>query len=105
MGRLWADEMQADLERWRANQAEVPSPVDFLIVKPSFRDVLRGLANYVIEAIRYRILGGTESPWNLRQEIGFASIEHGLGRTRVAEIEEWLEEELDFFEDMECYRV
>ncbi len=97
MGRLWTDEMQADLERWRAIE-EAPSPVDFLIVEPSFRDVLRGLANYVFEAIRYRTLGGVESPWNLRQEIEFANTDRQLGPARVAEIEEWLSDELDFFE-------
>ncbi len=105
MGQWWTDEMQADLERWQANQVEAPSPVDFLIVEPSFRDVLRGLASYVFEAIRYRILGGIESPWTLRQEIGFANVDHQLGSTRIAEVDRWLDEELNFFEDVECYRV
>ena len=104
MGRLWTDEMEAELERWQAIE-EAPSPVDFLIVKPGFRDVLRGLLSFVVTVIRYRLIGGIESPWTLRQEIGFASVEHGLGRTRVAEIEEWLEEELDFFEGVDCYRA
>ena len=105
MGRLWTDEMQADLERWQASEG-APSPVDFLIIEPGFRDFVRGFANYVIEAIRYRILGGTESPWTLRQEIGFANVDYyQLGSARVAEVEDWLEEELDSFEDVECYRA
>ena len=98
MGQLWTDEMQADLERWRASEAEPPSPVDFLIVKPSFRDVLRGLANYVAAVIRYRLLGKVESPWSLRQEIGFTNANRQLGPARVAQVEEWLSDELDFFE-------
>jgi len=98
MGQWWTDEMQADLERWRASEAEPPSPVDFLIVKPSFRDVVYGLYNCVAAVIRYRLLGEVESPWNLRQEIGFANTNRQLGPARVVEIEEWLSDELDFFE-------
>jgi hypothetical protein len=92
------DEMQADLESWRASEAEPPSPVDFLIVKPGFRDVVRGLLSFVVAAIRYRTLGGVESPWTLRQEIGFANTDRQLGPARVADVDAWLEEELDFYE-------
>ena len=98
MGQLWTDEMQADLEGRKASQAEESNPVDFLIVKPSFRDVLRGLVSYVFEAIRYRTIGGIESPWTLRQEIGFANTDRQLGPARVAQVEEWLSDELDFFD-------
>ena len=98
MGQWWTDEMQADLERWRASEAEPPSPVDFLIVKPGFRDVVLGFVAYLMAAIRYRTLGGVESPWSLRQEIGFASTNRQLGPARVAQVEEWLSDELDFFE-------
>jgi hypothetical protein len=97
MGRVWTDEMQADLERWQAIE-QAPSPVDFLIVEPGFRDVLRGLLSFVVAAIRYRTLGGVESPWSLHQEIGFANTNRQLGPARVAEVEEWLSDELDFFE-------
>ena len=97
MGQLWTDEMERELQRWQAIE-EASSPVDFLIVEPSFRDVLRGLASYVFEAIRYRTLGGIESPWTLRQEIGFARVDYELGSARVAEVDNWLDEELDFFE-------
>jgi hypothetical protein len=98
MGRVWTDEMQADLERWKASVEGVPSPLDFLIVEPSFRDVLRGLLSFVVAVIRYRTLGGVESPWTLRQEIGFANTNRQLGPARVAQVEEWLSDELDFFE-------
>jgi hypothetical protein len=98
MGQLWMDEMQADLERWQASQAEASSPVDFLIVKPSFRDVVRGLYNYIAAVIRCRLLGEVESPWSLHQEIGFANTNRQLGPARVAEVDDWLDEELDFFE-------
>ena len=104
MGRLWTDEMQADLERWRTSEG-MPSPVDFLIVKTGFRDVVLGLAAYVTAAIRYRTLGGVESPWSLHQEIGFANTNRQLGPARVAEVDDWLDEELDFFEDLDCYRA
>ena len=97
MGQLWTAEMQADLER-RQVIKEAPSPVDFLIVEPGFRDVLRGLLSFVVAAIRYRLHGGVESPWTLRQEIGFANTDHQLGPARVRQCEEWLDEELDFFE-------
>jgi hypothetical protein len=98
MGQRWTDEMQTDLERWQASEAEPPSPVDFLIIEPGFRDVLRGLLSFVVAVIRYRLLGGVESPWSLRQEIGFANTNRQLGTARVVEIEEWLSDELDFFE-------
>lgn len=91
------DEMQADLESWQAIE-QAPIPVDFLIVEPSFRDVLRGLLSFVVAVIRYRIFGGAESPWNLRQEIGFKNTDRQLGPARVAQVEEWLSDELDFFE-------
>jgi hypothetical protein len=91
------DEMQTDLESWQAIE-QAPIPVDFLIVEPSFRDVLRGLLSFVVAVIRYRLLGGAESPWTLRQEIGFASTNRQLGPARVVEIEEWLSDELDSFE-------
>jgi hypothetical protein len=97
MGQLWRDEMQEDLERWRTIEG-APRPVDFLIVEPSFRDVFRGLLSFVAAVIRYRLFGGIASPWNLRQEIGFANVEHQLGSARVAQVEEWLSDELDFFE-------
>ena len=104
MGQFWTAEMQADLER-RQVIKEAPSPVDFLIVEPSFRDVVLGFVAYLMAAIRYRLLGGIESPWTLRQEIEFANTTRQLGLARIAEIEDWLEEELDFFEDMERYRA
>ncbi len=104
MGQFWTAEMQADLER-RQVIKEAPSPVDFLIVEPGFRDVLRGLLSFVVAAIRYRLHGGIESPWTLRQEIGFANTTRQLGLARVAEVDDWLDEELDFFEDMECFRA
>jgi hypothetical protein len=91
------DEMQVDLERWQAIE-QAPSPVDFLIVEPDFSDVIRGLFSWVVAALRDRLLGGIESPWSLRQEIGFANTNRQLGPARVAEVEEWLSEELDFFE-------
>jgi hypothetical protein len=69
-----------------------------LIVKPGFRDVLRGLLSFVVAVIRYRLLGGVDSPWTLRQEIGFANTNRQLGPARVAQVEEWLSDELDFFE-------
>jgi hypothetical protein len=97
VGRLWTDEIQTDLERWQ-DIKEAPSPVDFLIVEPSFRDVLRGLLSFVVAVIRYRLLGGAESPWTLRQEIGFANTDRQLGPARVSEVAEWLSDELDFFE-------
>ena len=46
------DEMQADLERWQASE-DAPSPVDFLIVEPSFRDVVRGFVAYLMAPSRY----------------------------------------------------
>ena len=98
MGQLWTAEMQADLESWRASQAETSDPVDFLILKPGFRDVVRRLYNYVAAVIRCRLVGGIESPWTLRQEIGFANTDHQLGPARVKQCEEWLAEELPFFE-------
>lgn len=98
MRRWWTDETQADLERGRASEAEPASPVDFLILKPGFRDVVLGFAAYLMAAIRYGLLGGIESPWSLRQEIGFANTNRQLGPARVVEIEEWLSDELDFFE-------
>ncbi len=104
MGQFWTAEMQADLER-RQVIKEAPSPVDFLIVEPSFRDVLRGFLSFVVAAIRYRTLGGVESPWSLRQKIGFANTNRQLGSARIAEIEDWLEEELDFFEDVRRYHA
>jgi hypothetical protein len=91
------DEMQVDLERWQAIE-QAPSPVDFLIVEPGFRDVVHGLYNYVAAVIRYRLLGEVESPWSLRQEIGFSDTDRQLGSARVAEVDRWLDEELDFFE-------
>jgi hypothetical protein len=97
MGELWTDEMEAELERWRASE-EASSPVDFLIVKPGFRDVVLGLYNYVAAVIRYRLLREVESPWSLRQEIGFSDTDRQLGPARVAAVEEWLSDELDFFE-------
>jgi hypothetical protein len=97
VGRLWTDEMERELQRWRVIE-EASSPVDFLIVKPGFRDVLRGLLSFVVAAIRYRTLGGVESPWSLRQEIGFANTSRQLGPARLAQVEEWLSDELDFFE-------
>ena len=104
MGRLWTDEMERELQRWQAIE-EASSPVDFLIVEPSFRDVVRGFVAYLMAAIRYRLHGGIESPWTLRQETGFANTNRQLGPARIAEIEGWLEEELDFFEDVECFRA
>jgi hypothetical protein len=84
MAQQWTEKMQTD-------------PVDFLIIEPSFRDVIRGLYNYVAAVIRYRLLGGVESPWTLRQEIGFANTNRQLGPARLAQVEEWLSDELDFF--------
>jgi hypothetical protein len=85
MAQQWTEKGQTD-------------PVDFLIVEPSFPDVIRGLLSFVVAAIRYRLLGGVASPWSLRQEIGFANTNRQLGTARVVEIEEWLSDELDFFE-------
>ena len=98
MGQLRTDEMEAELESWQALQEGTSDPVDFLIVEPSFRDVLRGLLSYVAAVVRYRLLDGIKSPWNLRQEIGFADADRRLGPARVAEVDDWLDEELDFFE-------
>ena len=97
MGQLWTDEMERELRCWRTIEV-APSPVDFLIVESSFRDVLRGLLSFIVATIQYRTLGGIESPWSLRQEIGFAAVDHELGSARAAEVDDWLDEELDFFE-------
>jgi hypothetical protein len=85
MAQQWTEKGQTD-------------PVDFLIIEPSFRDVVRGLYKFVTAMVRYRTLGGAESPWTLRQEIGFANTNRQLGPARVAQVEEWLSDELDFFE-------
>jgi hypothetical protein len=100
--------MEADLQHWQAIEEEARNPDDFLIPDPNYRDVLRGLLNYVIAATRHRVLGGVGSPWTLRQEIGYANTARQLGPERIRECEEWLAEDLvedDPFEGVDCYNA
>jgi hypothetical protein len=67
MGQLFTEEMQAELERWQAIEAEARNPVDCLIPsRPKLSDTLRGFARWFVAAIRYRTVGGWE-PLSLRR--------------------------------------
>ena len=67
MGQLFTEEMQAELERWQAIEAEARNPVDCLIPsRPNLSDTLRGFARWFVAAIRYRTVGGWE-PLSLRR--------------------------------------
>ena len=67
MGQLFTEEMQAELERWQAIEAEARNPVDCLIPsRPNLSDTLRGFARWIVAAIRYRTVGGWE-PLSLRR--------------------------------------
>ena len=61
MGQLFTEEMQAELERWQAIEAEARNQVDCLIPsRPKLSDTLRGFARWFVAAIRYRTVGGWE---------------------------------------------
>ena len=92
MGEMWTTEMQEELERWQAIKAEAEHPKDFLIPNPGLRDVFRGLAEYLAEAIKYWVLGGTEPPLPLKMLIDTANIHRQIGPARLKECEEWLRE-------------
>ena len=68
MGELWTHQMEREPQCWQASR-DALGRVDFLITEPGFRDVLRGLADYIIAALRYRALGGYEYPWTFRNHI------------------------------------
>ena len=90
MGQLWTNAME---ERWRAIQEEAANPKDFLIAHHiNMNDRLRGLARYVVAAIRYRTVGGVEPFLSLRQQIETANIDRQIGPERQAEAAAWLKE-------------
>jgi len=65
-------------------------PKDFLIADPGYRDVVVGLAHYIVAAIRYRVVGGWR-PLSLRLQIESANIRRQIGPARLKECAEWLE--------------
>ena len=71
MGQLFTEEMQAELERWQAIEAEARNPVDCLIPsRPNLSATLRGFARWFVAAIRYRTVGGWE-PLRRRSSAAF----------------------------------
>jgi hypothetical protein len=90
MGRLWTEEMQADLERWQAIEEEAANPKDFLISHDiNMNDRLRGLARATVAALTYWTLGG-DKPLSLRLEIESANIRRQIGPARLKECREWI---------------
>ncbi|MAE69801.1 MAG: hypothetical protein CME06_04955 [Gemmatimonadetes bacterium] len=90
MGERWIDEMQQELERWQAIQEEARNPKDFLIADPDYRDVVVGTARYLLDAIRYWVLCGTEPSLPLKMQIDTANIYRQIGPARLKEQAEWL---------------
>ena len=122
MGQLFTEEMQAELERWQAIEAETRNPVDCLIPsRPKLSDTLRGFARWFVAAIRYRTVGGweplslrrlareligreaekdfVERRWTAEEDADFAEFVESIGRT--PDDEEWAaameDGEVDFF--------
>ncbi len=95
MGQLFTEEMQAELERWQAIEAEARNPVDCLIPsRPKLSDTLRGFARWFVAAIRYRTVGGWE-PLSLRR---LARELIGRETERDYVLRPWTEEENSDFE-------
>jgi hypothetical protein len=95
MGQLFTEEMQAELERWQAIEAEARNPVDCLIPsRPKLSDTLRGFARWFVAAIRYRTVGGWE-PLSLRR---LARELIGRETERDYVLRPWTEEENADFE-------
>ena len=91
MGELWTDERQTDLERLQAIKAEAEQPPkDYLIADPDYRDVVVGIAQYLLAATRYWVLGGTERPLPLKMLIDSANVDRQIGPARLKECEEWM---------------
>jgi hypothetical protein len=90
MGELWTDEIELELQRWQAIKAEAENPKDFLIPDPDYRDVVVGIAHYLLAATRYWVLGGTEPPLPLKMLIDTVNIHRQIGPARLKEQEEWL---------------
>lgn len=130
MGQLFTEEMQAELERLQAIEAEARNPVDCLIPsRPKLSDTLRGFARWFVAAIRYRTVGGweplslrrlareligreaeknyVERPWTAEEEADFSEFVASIGR--VPEDPEWAEAmedgEIDFFNNDPFYNV
>ena len=107
MGQKWTDEMQTNLERWQASEdvshTVEPAPID---AEPFvFRDILRGLAMYFVAAVRHRVFRGAPPVWSLAEQCDFARWRRRVGEPNTPEIEEWLEGDLDIFEDLECFNA
>jgi hypothetical protein len=101
MGQLFTEEMQAELERWQAIEAEARNPVDCLIPsRPKLSDTLRGFARWFVAAIRYRTVGGWE-PLSLRR---LARELIGRETERDYVLRPWTEEENADFEKF-CDRI
>ena len=89
MGQLWTHEME---EHWRAVFEEAANPQDYLIVRDlNIEDRLRGLARYIVTAIKYRAVGGVKPFLSLWQEVENANIARQIGPERLKENREWLE--------------
>ncbi len=130
MGQLFTEEMQAELERWQAIEAEARNPVDCLIPsRPKLSDTLRGFARWFVAAIRYRTVGGweplslrrlareligreaekdfVERPWTAEEDADFAEFVASIGV--MPSDPEWAEAmqdgEIDFFSNNPFYNV
>ena len=100
MGQLWTDEMQADLERWRASpdEAETTSTTATDVEALHVSDVLRGLAAYCVAVIRHKFQRSAPPVWSLAQEIDYAGFCRRLREPLDPEIEIAMQDgELDFF--------
>ena len=93
MGQFWTDEME---EHWQAVVEEAANPKDFLVVRDvNVNDRLRGFIRYIVDPVRYRIVGGVEPFMSLWQQIESANIERQIGPERLKENREWLAAEAD----------
>jgi len=100
MGRLWTD---LDEEHWRAVFEKAADPQDFMLARDiNTRDRVRGLARYVVAAIKYRIVGGWK-PLSLRQHIESINIERQIGPARMAENVAFLKEQPCDFGDFDWF--
>ncbi len=76
-----------------------------------FRDLLRGALAHLMGIVSYRIFRGAPSTYSLGDQLIWAEFNRQHAEPRpepgpnASEIEKWLAEELDPFENVKCYRA